>query len=348
MPSGRVQYLDGIRALAVLFVVGFHYLTGSGSWRGGYIGVDVFFVLSGFIITQILVAEQPTFVAFVRGRARRLYPPLLAMILVTTAAELSLGTRSGGAVLGSGGLAVIQLSWLPRMFDREVGWIGITWSLGVEWVFYLVWPLLLRIVTGLRSQIAALTCASLALVSWAVSLLGSPAEFYFSPLSRQGELLAGAAAAFIARSGLRRRARDDRSERVSMLGPLALAGLVAWAVWGGDELSSSYRLCFPLLTLAAVALLLAPGALRPLLSSPALSGLGRASYSVYLWHLLPLYVIVQHRSGRAGRSATDPLSPLEIVLGLACAAVLAGLGYRLVERRRRRSESHVIISAPGP
>ena len=158
--SSHLRGIDGLRAIAVILVVLFHVLPGA--LPGGGLGVDIFFVLSGFLITGLLVAERAEsgstrFRAFWARRARRLLPALAIVLLVCTSAALMLG---GDVLVGIGrqvlGAATFSSNWLA-IGNHTSYFAGTTpelfrnlWSLAVEEQFYLVWPFVVLLVIFVR------------------------------------------------------------------------------------------------------------------------------------------------------------------------------------------------------
>src|SRR5512138_1155916 len=158
---GYSPALDGIRAFAVAAVVLFH--AGVGGVTGGFLGVDTFFVLSGFLITSLLLADRSKITTFWVRRARRLLPALLAMLLATVVAGrfLLAGDPDAMALLRTDAFAALGYVANWRMMFRGTGYAAATatasplqhtWSLGIEEQFYLLWPLL---VAGLLAWLAA-------------------------------------------------------------------------------------------------------------------------------------------------------------------------------------------------
>ncbi|MFN9372732.1 MAG: acyltransferase family protein [Planctomycetaceae bacterium] len=332
--------IDGLRAIAVGMVVVYHLGWG---FPGGYVGVDVFFVISGFLITQILsreLAQQTFFLAdFWARRIRRIGPALLVMVLVTLLAGYRWMTPDELAGLGQSASALATLV-SNLYFWEETGYFAAradtkpllhTWSLAVEEQFYLFYPLVLL---GLRSATPRRrwwVLAGAALVSLAVSQYGVLAHprgaFYLLP-SRAWELMAG---------GLLALWGDARLRSPTPASLLSVAGLLAIVV---PALTYSVETPFPGLAAmppvcGALLLILATShspnlPVTRLLSSPPLVGLGLISYSLYLWHW-PVIVYLNLLPDHFGRWRS--------VAALVISLVLAVLSWRLVETPFRRNSS---------
>jgi peptidoglycan/LPS O-acetylase OafA/YrhL len=357
--TGRLAYLDGIRAVAIGAVLSLHWL----SWyvpafHGGSVGVDVFFVLSGFLITTLLwrSAPMPSLAAawrsFVRRRVVRLYPALLGLVAVSALlyAAVPSAPLSAGEVLRRGGLALAQTSsfWAASrdggLWVTELHPFGQTWSLAVEWYFYLLWPLL---VLGARrrgwsARRLAATSLGGAAVLYAVSLPMAPLWFYFGPTARSGELLVGAALA------LWFQARGLPTTPLRFATPLsttALASVAGYTVLGSDGDTALYRFVgIPVAVLATVLLIRAGYAnhgdlVHRLLSHPWAAAVGRHSYSLYLWHLVPMLLL---------EDVTGVPKPVLGVVAAAATVVLTAASYRWLEQPFLKPRGDVLQPRTGP
>jgi peptidoglycan/LPS O-acetylase OafA/YrhL len=332
--------IDGLRAVAVLSIVIHHALPRL--VPGGFVGVDIFFVISGFLITQIIAGEMRegdfSFTRFYLRRARRIVPAYVAVTgAVTALAAWLLLPRAfylfGGSLAASG--LFLTNFWFTQGFgyfqpQAQQNPLLHLWSLGVEEQFYLVWPLLLaglawprlrRVRTGVVLVLAA---ASLAGAQWLVGHDGSVWAFYLFP-TRIWEFLAGGVLAL-------RLTPAPASERAA--GVAAAAGLLL--IFASLVL---IREATPFPGLAAIppclgaALVIwsaegrTPPTAGPLRWRPVV-GVGLISYSLYLWHW-PLLVL-----GRVWLQR--PFSTLEAALVVALSAVLAAVTWRLVEQPFRK------------
>ena len=326
--------IDGLRALAVLPVILFH--AGFSVVSGGFVGVDVFFVISGYLITAIILEELAagrfTVAGFYERRARRILPALFFVLLACLpfAWWLLLPTELvdfGKSVSAVAVFASNILFWLQTdYFAATAEQIPLlhTWSLAVEEQYYLVFPLFMSLAWGLGKRWLVRLIAVVALVSlgWSEWLWRSSVEanFYLIP-SRAWELMVGALAAFYLQKN--QAAQGVMAQAASVLG-LVLLGYAVFFFDDGIPFPSVYAL---VPTLGAVLLILfATSAtwVGKLLASPPLVWVGLISYSAYLWHQ-PLFVFA--------RLQTLEEPSVGFMAGLCVMTlVLAWLSWRFVEK----------------
>jgi len=334
--------IDGLRAIAVTSVVLCHARLGL---PGGYVGVDVFYVISGYLITSLLVAGidrgEFTFSGFWERRLRRILPALLVMVITTVLASRLVLLPEDVAALGKS-VAALAVLISNVQFWRETGYFEATadekpllhtWSLAIEEQFYLLLPVFLFFALRSRRRRGAFpTLAALALGSFVLSVLATPrnpaTSFYLLP-TRAWELLAGS---MLARFG------SVASPRFAVArSAAATSGLVAiLAPCFLYDSSTPFPGLAALPPVAGAALLIwsgdttKPGWVHRVLGSPPMVAIGLVSYSFYLWHW-PLFAIANY-------VALQPLSVgIRIALALASLA-LAYASWRLIETPVRRHE----------
>jgi peptidoglycan/LPS O-acetylase OafA/YrhL len=352
----HVAALDGVRALAVSSVVAFHL---GMTWApGGYLGVDVFFVLSGFLITALLLSERDTngrisLGRFYARRALRLLPALLAVLgalwLFTTVTVVG---DSAHRVRGDGLAALFYFANWRAAFGHApfLGFMGHAWSLSIEEQFYAVWPLLvvgaLALRGGRRSLVLVLAVAGtvvppLLRLAWWDGSAATMTRLYYGLDTRADALFAGAVLAVIVASGRLPVGRLARSLYAALaLGALAVLGLLVATMPRSD--ASLYRGAMSLVAVSAVALiahlLASPrGPLGRVLSFPPLAALGKISYGVYLWHW-PV-IVATNPWGRTGGAL---VAKAAIALGLSI------VSWWVVERPFLRLKDRFRSSVPVP
>ncbi|MFJ3403651.1 acyltransferase family protein [Promicromonospora sp. NPDC090134] len=352
----RIPGLDGLRAVAVVAVVAFHLAP---AWvPGGFLGVDVFFVVSGFLITTLLLREVagtswirlPRF--WVR-RARRLLPAL-ALVLVTSIpvarlVEPDLTVGIGRQLLGA---VTFSTNWVEiaagtDYFDEsQPELLRILWSLAIEEQFYLAWPVLLvLLLITVRSAAwrvrIVVACAFVSAAAMALLLMPAygtgvdPTRVYYGTDTHAFGLLLGAAVTL-------RWAKAGPAlwgARARVLPPLALAGLVALFLLLRGDSPLTYPLGLLAASLLALVLVQACGAARAeptwftaALEAPALRWVGERSYGIYLWHW-PVACVVNAAVGAQPGTAWWGVGT---GLTVALTVVLAAASYRWVEMPVRR------------
>ncbi|MEI8051292.1 MAG: acyltransferase family protein [Actinomycetes bacterium] len=355
--------LDGLRALAVMGVVAYHL--GLSEVSGGFLGVDLFFVLSGFLITSLLVEEKITTSTIALGafwgrRARRLLPALFAMLIVVIAYVAIVGRFS--LLSGSNvDLSTLQADAVSTVF-YVANWhliaahqsyfalfslpspIQHTWSLAIEEQFYIVFPFLVVALLAWRRRgqrvAAVVLLGAMALASAAEMALlfrhgADPSRIYYGTDTRAFDLLIGATLGFATAGRGIRSARLGRLLEIASW-PAAILLALLWSIAGTTNAMPRefmYRGGFLLCALLA-AVLIATAALRPrssiarVLSIKPLVAVGIVSYGVYLWHW-PVIVLINQQS--TGLSTV----PLDLVrIGLIAALTI--VSYFALERPIRR------------
>ncbi len=354
MRSRRVAPLDGVRGVALVAVLLFH--GGVHQARGGFLGVDLFFVLSGYLITDLLLARPVDLGRFAVRRARRLVPALVVVV-----AAIGLATQVGWGGTDRTAWARDALAALAYVSNWRFAFTGTgyfdetvlpspllhTWTLGVEAQFYVVWSIVVAVVRRHRRNAAPLVrslAVAAVLASWAAAILsagdGAPSpRAYYGTDTRAHAIFAGAALAAALRA--RRGVDDRRSTVVWSAGPVvttavpAASMLALVVVWMAVDGQSPWwgQGGMVLVDLAGVGLIcgvvLAPdGPVGRLLSLRPLVALGLISYSAYLWHW-PVNLVLNH--GRTGLTGAGLL-----VARLVATAVLGTVSWALIERTFQR------------
>jgi len=366
VPAVRLPHLpalDGLRAVAVVGVLLYHSSFG---WaRGGFLGVEVFFVLSGYLITSLLVAQwwdrgDVGLGQFWANRARRLLPALTALLVVTAVVTTVGLPNSVGQFRGDVTAAATYVSnWWQvlrhQSYFEQLGrppMLQHLWSLAVEEQFYLIWPLVL--VALLRRShrrpqrlVVPVLAAAVASSVWMAVVANplDPSRAYYGTDTRAAGLLIGAAAALCWHPS-RLSTHLARSVRLALetAGVVGLAAIV-WMLGHVSEFDPRlYRGGFLLVDVATVTIICASvhpaGRLTKLALGPRLLGwIGTRSYGIYLWHW-PVFVLTRPHLDVA--LTGWPLFALRVAVTLA----LAEASYRWVElpfRRGRTSDRSAIV-----
>lgn len=344
--------IDGLRALAVFAVIAYHL---NFSWaQGGLLGVGVFFVLSGYLITDQIIAQwkrngRLALKDFWIRRARRLLPAMLVMLLVVTA-WIVLFDRSrlnalGGDVISS--ITYVNNWWLifhkVSYFESfgPASPLGHLWSLAVEEQFYLLWPLIIAV--GLRfapqrGKLALLTLAGAALSALAMIMLYDPeldpSRVYYGTDTRAFALLIGAALAIVwPSSKLKEQVTFKSRISLDFVGLLGL-GIILLMIYQTNEYDSSLYygglVLLSLVTAVVVAVLAHPASgFGKAMGSSFLRWFGVRSYGIYLWH----YPVIVLTSPEAD---TGEINVLRTLLQLSATIFLAALSYKYIEDPIRR------------
>jgi peptidoglycan/LPS O-acetylase OafA/YrhL len=340
--------VDGLRAIAVLSVILFH--VDKDLLPGGFVGVDIFFVISGFLITRNILTGLSTgqfsLIEFYRRRVKRIAPPLLVVVAVTVlVANLLMLPENAEATAESAAWSLGSLANVYFWLHQDTGYFAAAssdspllhlWSLGVEEQYYFIWPLCLLLAYRARAAwrgwfvaLAALGC----IASYALGQLifaQSPSFAYYMLPTRAGELLLGGLVAVGIVHGIERRI----PHRLAL--PIAIAGLLlvfgSFAFIKEDKVFPGVLAILP--TLGGALLILAgycrDNVVSRMLSTRPMVWIGLVSYSAYLWHW-PLLSFLRYGNVHVGPA-----------LGVGVVAVtllLAWLTYRLLETPTRASEA---------
>jgi peptidoglycan/LPS O-acetylase OafA/YrhL len=332
-PAGYRPDIDGLRGVAVASVVTYHFF--HGALPAGYLGVDIFFVISGYLITSILVGEceagSYSILRFYERRIRRIIPALLYMILVVSA--LAAFLYLSGDLIGYSKSVFATLGFVSNVyFWRDTNYFSAaahtkpllhTWSLGIEEQFYIFSPILMYFVMrrgGRRSMLdvaIAITVISFGIAALALALNKSAPAFYLLPM-RAWELGIGSILALLP-------VHPSAKPRYRAAAAWTGAALVAGALVGLNPFAPIPEASF---VCAGTAMLIWAGAdenpLRRLLACPPMVALGLISYSLYLWHW-PIHVLARYALIR-DPSSVEGVPLLMLSLGLAAAS------WRYVER----------------
>jgi len=329
--------LDGIRAIAILMVMGFHAMVPR-TW-GGYLGVDVFFVLSGFLITSLLLAETSrtgtiNLKKFYTRRFARLTPPLIAMLLI----YLLLARFAWPEILWRTDLrdALAALFYFADYTNAFWGFpvnLRHTWSLSVEEHFYIVWPTIVLLLLKLRTfkqRLLTLGVLYFVFTLWRVAweLLSGGHSYdltYYRFDTRLSGLLIGALLAFLFHTD-RERVLEKYVRPMALL-PFIVLFLFVWRFTPG----STVAMTIGITVVEAVSIILIYCSMRlqsglsfRLLSNPVTVFIGRMSYGLYLWH----YPIFHFMWDRYKWYET-------LLVGGGAALLLAVLSYYTIERFAR-------------
>jgi peptidoglycan/LPS O-acetylase OafA/YrhL len=338
--------IDGLRAIAVLAIVGFH--ASPGHLPGGFVGVDIFFVISGFLISSIILKEvalgQFSFVSFYARRVRRIFPALLVVLIATLVAGWRFLLPGEYRQLGSHVAA--SAAYIPNfLFWSEAGYFDTAselklllhlWSLGVEEQFYIIWPLVIAAVVFMRFSlvlvIALIITVSFGLNAWLIRT--HPVSTFYLPVTRAWELLIGCGLATSFTQVIQVHRHLANAASVCGLAMIAACGVLltskspfpGWnavpptmgaglVIWAGKDAWTN----------------------RTLLSNRMLVFFGLISYPLYLWHwpLLAFPRVIEE----------DDPSRIVRLAAVAVAIMLAWLTYFIIERGVRKSANNLVATA---
>ena len=351
---GHEPALDGLRGLAVLAVLAFH-LGPRLHVGGGYLGVDLFFVLSGFLITTLLVQEwrgsrHIRLGAFWMRRARRLLPAVVVLVGAVglyAAISVAYGDRFRADALGT--LLYVQ-NWHnivdPTAYPSP---LNHAWSLAVEEQFYLVWPLVTIACLRWRRNLGALVAVTVTGIvlsvaaGWVLAARGSVEHAYAGTDARMHEILIGALLACALGSRLDPRRQGTWLDALGIAGLIAL--LAAFLLAPGHTDARLYmggNVLFALAAICVIAAALHPkrGATHFVLSIPALRWVGLISYGLYLWHWPVDLVLTPERLGVGFWPS--------VIIRTGTAFAIAAASYYWIELPIRRGEFPFRTRLPRP
>ena len=349
--------IDGLRAVSVLLVILFHYYPSL--VPGGFVGVDCFFVISGYLITGLLLKNleerNASLVSFYERRIRRIVPALLATVLLTLVSGWVLLLPGDYRTTAYSGLAAIGAAsnvyflYNTGYFDQSSELMPLlhTWSLGVEEQFYIVWPLLLFALYRLRGRkrhilrrgILVIIAVSFSFNLWQMGT--APKEAFFLPFGRAWELAIGGLLVLLPHPSLPRVLRE-------LIPALGLAVILVSGFWLNR--ASPFPGLNALMPTLGTALVVYGGGqdtfAARLLSTPPFTGLGKISYSLYLVHW-PVIVLWRHYATGYSQGLLDIFNPLgafkpiilpwtEASILLVASFALSVISYRFVEQPFRR------------
>ena len=353
---GYLPGLDGLRAVAIIGVLLYH--AGIDWMPGGFLGVDVFFVISGFLITSLILEEydrsgRVNFTKFYLGRARRLLPAVAVMLIAVGLAVLIVYQDALSAFREDALATVFYVNnwwyiFVDQSYFESVGrppLLKHLWSLSVEEQFYLIWPAfaLLLMRSGGRPLVRRLALVlAIASTVWMAVLSirngypvdADPSRAYFGTDSHSMGLLVGAALATMWRPGRLSTQVPRRAQFViTGIGVASLAAVIGFYLFVGEFTPWLYRggfLALAFFTTALIAAVTHPASfLGPALGTGILRYIGRRSYGIYLWHW-PIFMVT-----RPGIDV-EWSEPVTFVVRIALTLVIAELSYRLVEMPIRR------------
>ena len=337
--------IDGMRAVAILPVIIYHL---NGNWLpGGYLGVDIFFVLSGYLITTLLILEyeknqRVDLVGFWSRRIRRLMPALFLILLAIaiyfaffSSSFDRIGLRSDllSALfyVANWGFIVEGQSYFEDF--ESVSYVRHTWSLAIEEQFYLIWPVAISLLFRLRKQRYVPVLLTL-LIAISIFLMGflhqsDPSRAYFGTDTRVHQLLIGVSLAFLLTGSFR--------EKVLKIGyqliPWSVAGIIVCFIFLNDATSFYYRGGSVVIALSTAVLISGLEANHPIQKFFRLRmfvSVGLISYGMYLWHWPVIQVI---------RKEVGPTSNIRnAVISILITLVISAISYRCIEKPLRNGK----------
>jgi len=340
----RIRELDGLRAIAILMVIAWHYIgipSGPESWAWrvfylGHFGVDLFFVLSGFLIGTILLDNRDSeryFASFYGRRALRIWPVYYLMVFIYLLGRITHVSPAlfDGVVPGWTYLFGIQNVWMARLQDYGASWLGGTWSLAIEEQFYLVFPLIVRFVP--QAQLERLLVVTICVCPLARAIAGLSGDhfgYYVLPQFRADVLSTGALiACWRARGAMPDLTAVWRFFRIGLIAfPLLLM------ISGSADIQAAlWQHTFAEFFFGAALLLVLErkgSAQLRVLRSGAARFFAQTSYAAYLTHHVVAFIVFAVLHVERSMATWSGLAATALSFGLTFA--LCGLSYRLLER----------------
>jgi peptidoglycan/LPS O-acetylase OafA/YrhL len=337
-PPHYIPAFDGLRAIAVGMVILIH--AAPVQCQGGWVGVDIFFVLSGYLISSILLRERDntghiSLSSFYARRALRLFPALFTMLGLYVVVALVAMPHVRMHLTAAAAAALYAMNWVLAFMPLDGAAVGHTWSLSIEEQFYAVYPLLLLGLTARvrsRVRLSLLLLSGALLVTFCRALLWtngySAARLYHGFDSRADSLLIGCALSVVLASG---RYAPRLFAWASPAWPLAAAGLLAVLLttkWSATWLYMGGFTAIAVMAAVVITQVVSPepGHLQRLLALPPIVAIGKISYGIYLWHYpilryVPTVLMSRLHIGHM----------LAICIAVAMSIIVAALSYRFIE-----------------
>jgi peptidoglycan/LPS O-acetylase OafA/YrhL len=333
--------INGLRAIAVGLVMLFHFRVPP--FAGGFVGVDVFFVISGFLMTKIIMGrlggENFSVWRFYLERMRRLIPALATMVAILLC--FCWFFVEPGTFAETGARSAAALTFVSNiMFASDAGYFAEasesnlllhTWSLSVEWQFYILYPIFLLLMYRLlQKERVGYTFVALAVLSFAISLYmiskGGrwPASAYFLLPSRAWEMLFGGAAYLVGNHAGSLTLTQRRALELAGVGAIVASALL----YNTHTPWPSYPTLIPIAGSALI--ILANGQQSSILRFAPLQSIGRWSYSIYLWHWPIVGLMIYFGTSQSVSS---------LILGLIASIALGALSYRFVEKQAAKENN---------